>query len=180
MRLLDGSLCLLYIPLLSAHSIDEGNGNQEELAWVWVLVVGFIVGLVIIRIVMDYSLIKKKRRDQKEDSLKALVFSSKPLNLWDQDAVLRWIRIGTLHQATYFSVTKRSLIAEKLEAACADGELLSEYGTDIEKLVQFVGLSFGDAVKLSKELKLLVVRNNAEPDATELSSALVMFKEGYP
>eukprot|EP00804_Cyclotella_cryptica_P008548 CCRYP_007545-RA/>CCRYP_007545-RA protein AED:0.14 eAED:0.14 QI:299/1/1/1/0.6/0.5/6/1648/753 len=176
LRLFAASLSFLYIPLLAAYSIDFGNGEQDRVTWVWALVICVIVCLFIVRVSLDCRIMKKSRKDQAEDSLKAMVFSSKPLNLWSQDEVLRWVRIGTMHRETYFSNAKRLSIADKLEAAAVDGEILSKYGAEPEKLVQFVGLPWGDAVKLSEEIKWLVKRTSgSDGGVTEAESALVVF-----
>ena len=94
LRLLDASLCLLYIPLILAYSIDETNGNQSRKTWVWALVITFIGILFVIRAVKDVQTLRNKKRESEEDSRKALVFASKPLNLWSQEEVLLWINIG--------------------------------------------------------------------------------------
>ena len=107
LRLLDASLCLLYIPLILAYSIDETNGNQSRKTWVWALVITFIGILFVIRAVKDVQTLRNKKRESEEDSRKALVFASKPLNLWSQEEVLRWINIGSMQQESYFSRSRR-------------------------------------------------------------------------
>lgn len=175
-RLFAASLSFLYIPVLAAYSIDKGNGEQYRVSWVWAVVICVIVFLFIGRVSLDCRIMKKRRKDLEEDSLKAMVFSSKPLNLWSQDEVLRWVKIGTMHRETYFSYAKRLSIADKLDAAAVDGELLSKYGADPEKLVQFVGLPWGDAVKLTQEMRLLVKSTSgSNGGVTEADSALVVF-----
>ena len=84
LRLLDASLCLLYIPLILAYSIDETNGNQSRKTWVWALVITFIGILFVIRAVKDVQTLRNKKRESEE----ALIFASKPLNLWSQEEVL--------------------------------------------------------------------------------------------
>jgi hypothetical protein len=51
-----------------------------------------------------------------------------------------------------------------------DGELLVEYGGDIEKLVQLVGLTLGDAARLSEELERLPKNNNNKVSSTDANS----------
>ena len=150
------SLCLLYIPFITAYSIDETNGKQTHEAWVWGLVISFIVVLFVIRVVKDCQNVKAGRQKREENSIKALVFSSKPLKLWSQEELISWINIGSMHNESYFSDSKRISIAEKLEAACIYGKLLCELVSDVEKLVQFVGLPYGDAVMLADEVTLLI------------------------
>ncbi len=99
--------------------------------------------------------------DVDEDSTKARNFSNKPLNQLTREEVLCWVRrVGPMKREAYFSESKRALIAKMLEAACVGGELLVEYGGDIEKLVQLVGLTLGDAARLSEELERLPNNNN--------------------
>ena len=49
-----------------------------------------------------------------------------------------------------------SAIDEKLETACIYGKLLCELAADVEKLVQFTGLPYGDAVMLVEEVTSLL------------------------
>ena len=46
--------------------------------------------------------------------------------------------------------------AAKLETACIYGKLLCELAADVEKLVQFTGLPYGDAVMLVEEVTSLL------------------------
>ena len=176
-----GSLCLLYIPLLCAYSIDEDSGNQTSEDWVWGLVVGIIIFLFAGRALLDIRKIRRKRKDAAVDSMNAFAdiskLSSKPLEEWDQEEVLRWISIGRLHNASFFTEAKRGSIAEKLEAACLDGKMLCRYGSDVEQLVRLVGLPLGDAANLADELKF-VGDVGIESDIREISSALVVAKNG--
>jgi hypothetical protein len=176
LRMLAESLLLVYVPYLSAYSIDKGNGRQERLTWAWALCISAIIFMFIVRAVRDYRLIRKRKEDKEANSIQALVFSSKPLNQWSQDEVLNWVRIGSMNRESYFSEAKRLSVAEKLENACADGELLSVYGADIDKLVQLIGLPFGDAVKLSQEMSLL----NNKADDTEVPTPLSLYKGTFP
>ena len=155
LRLLAISLCLLYIPFICAYTIDKSNGKQTSKRWVWGLVITIIVILFVIRVVKDYRIVKARQNESKESSMKALVFSSKPLILWSQAEVISWINIGAMHEESYFSDATRYRIAAKLNDACIYGKLLSELASDAEKLVQFVGLSYGDAVMLLEEVALL-------------------------
>lgn len=115
--------------------------------------------MFIIRVLKDLRNVKKKRDEDDEAHMKEFSdiskFQNTPLYKWSQDEVLRWIKIGAMHEPDYFSEAKRLSISEKFEAACVDGKLLYDYGSDIDKLVQYIGLPFGDAVKLSKEFKQL-------------------------
>lgn len=72
---------------------------------------------------------------------------------------------------------KRTKEADSIKALVfADGELLSEYGADNDKLVQWIGLPFGDAVKLSyQELEIL----NNKTDITEVQTALFLYKGAH-
>ena len=88
-----------------------------------------------------------------------------------------------MHRESYFSEAKRSSISDKFAEACVDGELLCQFGMDFDKLVQFMGLPFGDAVKLAEEVKSVVEHNKSSEHATEsdpfqLQSALVVVKNG--
>ena len=181
LRLATGSLCLLYIPLLCAYSIDEDSGNQTSEDWVWGLVVGIIIFLFAGRALLDIRKIRRKRKDAAVDSMNAFAdiskLSSKPLEEWDQEEVLRWVTIGRLHNASFFTEAKRGSIAEKLEAACLDGKMLCRYGSDVEQLVRLVGLPLGDAANLADELKF-VGDVGIESDIREISSALVVAKNG--
>ena len=121
------------------------------------------------RVLVDYRSARKQNECKKEEDIQGLlVFSTKPLNLWTQEEVLRWVKIGTMVQDSYFTESKRLLIAEKLAAAAVDGDLLSEQGFCTEKLVKLGGLAWGDAFRLSKEIDLLVKSNGER--------ALVVFK----
>ena len=175
LRLFAGSLLLLYVPLLTAYSIDKGNGKQESKDWVWGLVASVIVLLFLYQAVADFRSIEKKRKDQEEDLLKAMVFSSKPLKLWSEEEVLLWMNIGTMHQEAFFTEARRSSIADKLEASLVDGEFLCQYGKDIETLVQLVGLACGEATKLAEELSFLNTKGGSED--IQVESALVVYRE---
>ncbi len=170
LRLFAGSLLLLYVPLLSAYSIDKGNGKQESKDWVWGLVASVIVLLFLYQAVVDVRSIKKKRKDQEEDSVKAMLFSSKPLEQWSEEEVLLWMNIRSMHQESYFTEATRSSIADKLEASRVDGEFLCQYGKDIEKLVQLVGLACGEAMKLTEELSFLNTKGEDVKAEVQLSS----------
>ncbi len=173
------SLCLLYIPLITAYHIDKSNGNQTRVKWVWGFVLSIIALVFFVRVVLDRRKCNQDEEKRDAETVKEFSdiykFSSKPLHLWDQVEVLRWVSIGSMHRAAYFSEVKRSSISDKFSAACVDGELLCQFGTDVDKLVQFVNLPFGDAVKLAEEVKLLL-ENNSESDALHISSALVVVK----
>jgi hypothetical protein len=71
--------------------------------------------------VRDSHLIRKCKVGKEPGSIKALDFSSKPLNQWSQDEVLNWVRIGSMNRESYFSEAKRLSVAD----ACVDGELLA-------------------------------------------------------
>jgi len=116
----------------------------------------------------DYRNMQQAKSDVDEDSTKARNFSNKTLNQLTREEVLCWVRRGSMKREAYFSESKRALIAKKLEAACVDGELLVEYGGDIEKLVQLVGLTLGDAARLSEELERLP--NNNKVSSTDANS----------
>lgn len=148
LRLLAISLCLLYIPFICAYTIDKSNGKQTSKRWVWGLVITIIVILFVVRVVKDYRIVKARQNESKESSMKALVFSSKPLKLWSQAKVISWINIGAMHEESYFSDATRYRIAAKLKDACIYGKLLSELASDAEKLAQFVGLSYHIMVML--------------------------------
>ena len=75
-----------------------------------------------------------------------------------------------MHRESYFSDAKRSSISDKFAEACVDGELLCQFGMDVDKLVQFVGLPFGDAVKLAEEVSI-VLEHDTESDPFQLQSA---------
>jgi hypothetical protein len=178
LRMIAESLLLVYVPYLSAYSADKGNGRQKRVTWAWALCISVIVFMFIVRAVIDYHLIRKRKRDKEVDSIKAQVFSSKPLNQWSQDEVLNWIRNGPMNRESYFAEAKRLSVAEKLENAFVDGELLSEYGADVDKLVQLIGLPLGDAAKLSQELALL--NNKTDINVTEVPTALSLYRGAFP
>ena len=173
LRMVATSLLLLYVPSLAAYSIDKGNGNQQIVTWAWALCGSVIVFFFVLRILRDYQLIRQHRKDKEDDSIKALVFSSKPLSQLSHDEVLSWVRIGIMKSASYFSEAKRLQVAEKLETACVDGKMLSKYGADKEKLVELIGLPLGDAKKLSQELDLLTNEN----DITKVTTELALYRE---
>jgi len=160
LRLLAVSLCLIYIPLITAYSIDKSNGKQNSLTWVWAVVISFIMLSFIGRAFIDYRNWKKRKVELEEEETEALVPSnfSKPMKSWNQEEVLCWINTGSMHQESYFSDSKRSSIADKLEAACISGELLCDL--DVEHLVQLVGLPYGDSVMLGKEVAFFVGRSS--------------------
>lgn len=160
LRLLSVLLLLLYAPLLSAYNEDKGNGRQTRSRRGWILCACFYAFIFIITLTRDYRNMQQAKSDVDEDSTKARNFSNKPLNQLTREEVLCWVRRGSMKREAYFSESKRALIAKMLEAACVDGELLVEYGGDIEKLVQLVGLTLGDAARLSEELERLPNNNN--------------------
>lgn len=168
------SILLLYFPLIHVYEVDKSYGSQSNANWLWWLVVGLIAFMFIVRVVLDCRECAQDEETRHADSVKEFSdiykFSNKPLNRWDEDEVLRWVRIGSMHRDSYFSETKRSSITDKFAQADVDGELLCQFGMDVDKLVQFVGLSFGDAVKLAEEVKLLL-ENNTESDAITVQSA---------
>eukprot|EP00956_Cyclotella_meneghiniana_P030578 scaffold77299_cov52-Cyclotella_meneghiniana.AAC.3 len=124
-RMFNVALTLIYVPLLAAYQIDEGNGEQSRLNWIWGLVIAAIVLVFAGRVLVDYRSARKQNECKKEDDIQGLlVFSTKPLNLWTQDEVLRWVKI------------------EILAAAAVDGDLLSEQGFCPEKLVKLGGLAW--------------------------------------
>lgn len=171
---------IIYIPLLSAYSIDEGNGEQSSKTWAWYLIlVGFIL-VFSLRAFVDYRLVKRRRYDAKEDLVKVQGLLNKPLEQWDEDDVILWINKANMYRASYFTEAKRHLIEDKLKEAGIDGELLCKYGSDIEKLVNYVGLSVGDAEKVNKELTFLKREDDSmstskrEDSMMEVESALVV------
>mmetsp|Transcript_37393 Transcript_37393/g.78864 ORF Transcript_37393/g.78864 Transcript_37393/m.78864 type:complete len:757 (+) Transcript_37393:35-2305(+) len=177
LRLLAASLCLLYLPLMFISS-DENSGYQQSKTWVWILVVVFICVMFAVRALFDYRKIKQKRAKQEVNAMKEFSdiskFQSKPVADWDEDEVVRWITIGSMHKASYFTDNKRSSIGDKLTAACVDGKLLCHYGKDfevlVEKFVEFVGLPFGDAMKLAEEVTILL------DNLPKVESACVLFQ----
>ena len=176
-----GGCCalIIYIPLLSAYSIDQGNGEQSTKTWAWYLIlVGFIL-VFSLRAVVDYRLAKKRRCDAKEDLVKVQGLLNKPLEQWDEEDVILWINEAKMYRESYFTEAKRHLIEDKLKEACIDGELLCKYGSDMEKLVNYVGLSVGDAEKVNKELTFLkredsMSTSKKEDSMMEVESALVV------
>ena len=127
-----------------------------------------------------YRLAKKRRYDAKEDSIKVQGLLNKPLEQWDEDDVILWINKAKMYRQTYFTEAKRHLIEDKLKEAGIDGELLCKYGSDIEKLVNYVGLSVGGAEKVNKELTFLkreedsMSTSKREDSTMEVESALVV------
>ena len=175
---MEGAL-IIYIPLLSAYSIDEGNGEQSSKAWAWYLILVGIILVFSLRAFVDYRLAKKRRYDAKEDLVKIQGLLNKPLEQWDEDDVILWINKAKMYRETYFTEAKRHLIEDKLKEAGIDGELLCKYCSDIEKLVNYVGLSVGDAEKVNKELTLLkredsMSTSKREDSTMEVESALVV------
>ena len=126
----------------------------------WFLCACFYAFILIITLTRDYRNMQQAKSDVDEDTTKARNISNKPLNQLTREEVLCWVRRGSMNREAYFSESKRALIAKMLEAACVDGELLVEYGGDIEKLVQLVGLTLGDAARLSEELERLPNNKN--------------------
>lgn len=171
---------IIYIPLLSAYSIDEDNGEQSRKTWAWyLLLVGFIL-VFSLQAFVDYRLAKKRRCDAEEDSVKVQGLLNKPLKEWDEDDVILWINKAKMYRESYFTEAKRHLIEDKLKEAGIDGELLCKYGSDMEKLVNYVGLSVGDAEKVTKELTFLkreddsMSTSKGEDSMMEVESALVV------
>ena len=121
-----------------------------------------IVLLCLGHMVADVRSIKKRRKDEEEKSNKAITFSGKPVNQWSEEEVTQWLKLGSMHQETYVTEATRSSIAEKLEASRVDGEFLCQYGTDIEKLVQLLGLTCGDSMKLAEEVLFLTKNGSSE------------------
>ena len=103
---------------------------------------------------------------------------NKPLEEWDEDDVILWINKANMYRESYFTEAKRHHIEDKLKEAGIDGELLCKYGSDMEKLVNYVGLSVGDAEKVNKELTLLkredMSTSKREDSMMEVESALVV------
>ena len=129
-----------------------------------------------LRAFVDYRLVKKRRYDAKEDLVKVQGLLNKPLEEWDEDDVILWINKANMYRESYFTEAKRHHIEDKLKEAGIDGELLCKYG--MEKLVNYVGLSVGDAEKVNKELTLLkredMSTSKREDSMMEVESALVV------
>ena len=170
---------IIYIPLLSAYSIDQGNGEQITKNWAWyLLLVGFIL-VFSSQAFVDYRLAKKRRCDAEEDSVKVQGLLNKPLEQWDEDDIILWINKANMYRESYFTEAKRHLIEDKLKEVSIDGELLCKYGSDIETLVNYVGLSVGDAAKVTKELTFLKreedsISTSKRRSMMEVDSALVV------
>lgn len=82
-----------------------------------------------------------------------------------------------MHRESYFSEAKRSSISDKFAEACVDGELLCQFGMDFDKLVQFMGLPFGDAVKLAEEVSIGTRHRIGPISVTICPSRVVVGKE---
>ena len=163
--LLAVSLCLLYIPLFTAYSTDEGNGKQETKMWAWALVITLISLLFVGGAVKDYLWQERRKKEEREvhdgmaKSANLMFMTTKPLNTWSVEEVSIWTRVGAMQQAEYFTVEKRDTIEEKLQSEFVNGLALYRYGSDVETL-RSMGLQFGDAMMLADEVKELLSRSN--------------------
>lgn len=56
----------------------------------------------------------------------------------------------------HFTKKRRHDIAEKLTSACLNGKAVNEFSRDIDKLIKYTNLSYGDALAISKEVANLL------------------------
>ena len=153
LRLFTTSILPYFIPLVVVEKDSkDGYQSDKQVVTSTIVVTVFVCGAFFWNIAQDYRRIKKGRI---EAGIAASRLLSKPLKDWDRGEVQLWIKGGEFCKADHFTDALRPALANKMKDAKVNGEILYQFGEDIGKLVNFVGLSFGDAVFFAKEVTVL-------------------------
>lgn len=151
-------LTFLFIPLLVFHS-DPTTGFQQELDWLYYLVgcscLGFYVAFVTIKCWKRYQKDKINKESAEEtytEEINDIV--TKPMALWSIGDVAMWIEHGLeLKSQSKLTNVQLQIIAEKMDAAMIDGEILLKVYSDESRLVDSVQLPLGLAMHFASAME---------------------------
>ncbi|CAB9496736.1 expressed unknown protein [Seminavis robusta] len=160
LRLLGLLTTPLYIPVM-VFQTDSATGEQDRYTWLWPLVGSLCAAVFLGKFLRDIHLAFSKGKDNGDTPKEPVDYeqidlSTKAVTSLTAEEVKIWMSTcKDLEDVSPFDKEELSVIAHKFYEAKIDGNALLRTAADPKIMVQFVGLSIGEALNISDAFEKL-------------------------
>ncbi|KAL7450278.1 hypothetical protein ACHAWC_002221 [Mediolabrus comicus] len=168
LRLLDMQLALFLIPILSIRT-DPLTGEQNDLKWIWYIVVFVVVSIFSICAYQEYAKLRDItiKKHEEEELLDQVKLSPYPEPDWTAEQVGHWIRTNEeLRECSSLTEAELAAIAAKFVATGVHGIAFCKVAYDKDSLKEDIGLFVGEVLLFVHTMEKLRSRKGS-PCMTE-------------